>query len=83
MTDNPQNDEDERAGDLLVGAAAIQRFLVHLGFPESVNPYDLKRRSGWPIGKTSDDGGGSLVASKRRLLLHAEKITRGNSNTAA
>jgi len=32
----------------------------------------------WPIGKTAGDGG-SLIASKRQLIRHAEKITRGST----
>jgi len=78
--DNNQHDErDERlAGDLLVGAAAIHAFLMHLGMPEGTDPYYLKR-SGWPIGNTaaSDPRGGKLIASKRRLTRHTDKLARG------
>jgi hypothetical protein len=77
-----QHDEldewDERlaGGDLLVGADAIRAFLVYLGMPEGTDPYYLKRAGRWPIGNTSGKSG-NLIASKHRLLRHAEKITRG------
>jgi len=63
-------------GDLLVGAHAILDFLVGLGLPEDTDIYYLRRAGHWPIGKTGGDGG-KLIASKRRLTRHAEKITRG------
>ena len=66
------------AGDLLVGAEAIRAYLAHLGMPEDVDVYYLKRAGRWPIGKTAGDGG-SLIASKRQLIRHAEKITRGST----
>jgi hypothetical protein len=73
------DDGDERiAGDLLVGADAIKSYLIYRGWPEDVDVYYLKRTRRWPIGKTSGDGG-SLIASKRRLDRHVEKITRGAS----
>ena len=77
-TNQHQHDEgDERlAGDLLVGADAIRAFLVHLGMPEGTDPYYLKRTGLWPIGNTAGDGG-KLIASKRRLARHADKIARG------
>jgi len=75
--DTSQQDEggEHLAGDLLVGAAAIQAFLMHLGMPEGTDAYYLKR-SGWPIGNTAGDGG-KLIASKRRLTRHTDKLTRG------
>jgi hypothetical protein len=75
--DTTQHDEsDVRPGDLLVGAAAIRDFLISLGLPEkTADPYYLKRSGNWPIGNTAP--GGLLIASKRRLTRHAEKITRG------
>jgi hypothetical protein len=80
METNQQHHDDEgepgRAGDLLVGADAIRAFLVYLGMPEDTDPYYLKRAGHWPIGKTAGEGG-HLVASKRRLTRHAEKITAG------
>lgn len=65
-------------GDLLVGADAILDYLVFLGMPEDTDVYYLRRAGRWPIGKTAGDGG-SLIASKRRLARHAEKITRGRA----
>ena len=80
METNPQQyDGDERlAGDLLVGADAIRAFLMHLGMPESTDPYYLKRSGTWPIGNTAGDGG-KLIASKRRLTKHTDKIARGSA----
>ena len=78
MDTNPQQDDgDERPGDLLVGRNAIRDFLIVLGLPETVDPYYLKTR-GWPFGKLAG-GTGQLVASKRRLIRHVEKITRGTA----
>ena len=79
-TTNHYDDEGEPhlAGDLLVGADKIRAFLVHLGLPEDTDVYYLKRAGRWPIGKTGGEGG-SLVASKRRLINHAKKITRGTT----
>ena len=71
------------AGDLLVGGAAILTFLVDLGMPEDTDIYYLKRAGHWPIGKTSDGGGGQLIASKRRLTRHAQKITAPQKTDAA
>jgi hypothetical protein len=74
MDTNQHNDGDERlAGDLLVGADAIRDYLTFLGMPADIDVYYLKRSGGWPIGKTGGDGG-SLIASKRRLARHAQKI---------
>jgi hypothetical protein len=78
----PLDDDDEpvdrlTGGDLLVGADAIRAFLVHLGMPEGTDPYYLKR-SGWPIGNTGGDGG-KLIASKRRLCRHTERLARGST----
>ena len=82
--DTNQHDDDEvptptvvAAGDLLVGAAAIRAFLVELGIPrKTADPYYLKRTGRWPIGNTGGDGG-KIIASKRRLISHADKLTRG------
>jgi hypothetical protein len=79
--DNNQHDEgDERlAGDLLVGAEAILNYLIFLGMPADTDVddvYYLKRTGRWPIGNTAGDGG-KLIASKRRLARHADKVTRG------
>jgi hypothetical protein len=74
---NPQDDGDDRfAGDLLVGADAIRAYLVGLGMPQSVDVYYLKRSGHWPIGNTAGTDG-KIIASKRRLIRHLEKITRG------
>ena len=78
MDTNQQHDDGEErpTGDLLVGAAQIHAYLVELGMPEDTDIYHIRRRRTWPIGKTSGEGG-QLIASKRRLRNHAEKITRG------
>jgi hypothetical protein len=76
MTTNQHDDGDDRlAGDLLVGAEKIHAFLVYLGMPEGIDVYYLKRAGRWPIGSTAGGGGGKLIASKRKLANHAEKIT--------
>jgi hypothetical protein len=69
--DPTQHEEGGEHGDLLVGARAISGFLTHLGMPAETDVYYLKRQGRWPIG--SD--GIKLVASKRRLIRHAQKIT--------
>ena len=74
-------DEDARPGDLLIGADAIRAFLVHLGMPEDTDVYYLKRAGRWPIGKTGGEGG-SLIASKRRLERHAQKIAAPKTDAA-
>jgi hypothetical protein len=77
MDTNQHDEGDERlAGDLLVGADAIRAYLIFLGMPEETDPYYLKRSGNWPIGNTAGDGG-KLIASKRRLARHTEKIARG------
>jgi hypothetical protein len=76
VSDQPQqhDDEDERlAGAFLVGADEIRGYLVSLGFPKKIDPYYLKK-TGWPIGNTGGNGGGSLIATKPRLTRHAEKL---------
>ena len=79
MNANPtQHDEDARPGDLLVGADAIHAFLVHLGMPEDTDVYYLKRTHALPIGNLTGDGG-KLIASKRRLARHTDKIARGSA----
>jgi hypothetical protein len=71
---------DEFAGDLLVGAAAIRDFLIHLGLPVDVDQIYYLKRTGWPIGNTSISPGpkrrtgGLLIASKRRLIAHTQKL---------
>jgi hypothetical protein len=68
----PLDDDDDLAGDLLVGAEPIEAHLKHLGVPDP-DAYYLRRTGKWPIGKY----GANLIASKRRLNRHADKITRG------
>jgi hypothetical protein len=77
MDTNAQQDEGDArlAGDLLVGADAIREYLIYLGMPDP-DVYYLKRSGNWPIGNTAGHRS-KLVASKRRLARHAEKITRG------
>jgi hypothetical protein len=75
MDTNQHEEGDTSTGDLLVTAEAIRTYLVSLGMPENTDPYYLKR-SGWPIGNTAGDGG-KLIASKRRLARHTDKIARG------
>lgn len=70
MDTNQLHDED--AGDFLVGKPAIKSYLVSLGWPEETDPYHLKR-TGWPIGNTGGDAG-KLIASKRRLFRHTQKL---------
>ena len=63
---------ESQAADMLYGAPAIKAYLIELGVPEETcNPYYLRQKRKWPIGKD----GHFLVASKRRLKRHAEKIT--------
>jgi hypothetical protein len=90
MENQPQQ-HDDGEGDLLVGAEAIAAYLAFLGWEgadadkvynivrrqrqrgESGKPRDgpSKPSTSWPIG--SD--GAKLIASKRRLNKHAQKIT--------
>ena len=65
---------NEYADDLLVGAEAINKFLNYLGMKDA-DVYYLKR-SGWPIGKTNFGKGGNLIASKRTLIEHTQKLTQ-------
>ena len=68
------DDNDDLAGDLLVGAEKIEAHLKHFGVPNP-DAYYLRRSKKWPIEKY----GANLIASKRRLNRHAEKITRGRT----
>jgi hypothetical protein len=72
ITRNEPDESDTPAGDLLIGAALIEAHLKQLGVHDP-NAYYLRRVGKWPIGKY----GANLVASRRRLNRHAEKITRG------
>jgi hypothetical protein len=78
MDTNKHDDGDERlVGDLLVGADAIRSYLVSLGMPENTCPYYLRRAGKWPIGSVGRNS--PLIASKRRLARHADKVARGPS----
>jgi hypothetical protein len=81
-TEHQQQEDERLAGDVLVGADAILNYLIFLGVlpPEaSVDEvYYLKRTGRWPIGNTAgDDGGGKLLAIKRRIARHVQKIAAG------
>jgi len=52
---------------------------VGLGMPESTDPYYLKRSGNWPIGNTAGTGG-KLIASRRRLARHTDRMARGDAN---
>ena len=49
--------------------------------PRTLIYYYLKRGGRWPIGNLGGDAG-KLIASKRRLIRYAEKLTRGGSSAA-
>jgi hypothetical protein len=74
MDPNPQQHDEGDArvasGDLLVAADPIEDYLKILGVPNP-DAYYLRRARKWPIGKY----GANLIASKKRLARHAEKIT--------
>ena len=69
---------DTNVGDFLRGADAIRKYLVSLGLPEDVDVYYLKR-SGWPIGSSGGGRGGFLLATKRRLVRHLERLANATS----
>jgi hypothetical protein len=69
-TDPSQTENDTHAGDPLIGAEPIEAHLKALGVPNP-DAYYLRRSKKWPIGKY----GANLIASKKRLARHAEKIT--------
>jgi hypothetical protein len=75
----PPRDSSEAhlAGDVLLGAAKIAAHLTAiLGEPvDADDVYYAHRMKKWPIGKY----GALLIASRRRLNNHVEKITRGSS----
>ena len=73
--------EDERlAGDAMVGADVILPYLIFLGvLPADADVddiYYLKRTGRWPIGNIGGDAG-KLIASKRRLARHVQKLAAG------
>ena len=76
MDSNSQSDEvGALADDVLLGARSIAEHITSLGFPvDETNVYYLHRAKKWPFNKY----GVFLIASKRRLTRHAEKLLRGN-----
>lgn len=80
-TTNKPEDEfaDETGGVVLVGKEPIKAHLITLGMPETTDPYYLKKTGKWPIGSTSDAGGGKLIADKQRLTRHVMKLARGTA----
>jgi hypothetical protein len=60
---------DDLAGDLLIGAGPIEEHLKTLGVPNP-DAYYLRRAKKMPIGKF----GAHLIASKRKLTRHTQKI---------
>jgi hypothetical protein len=73
----PSPPRDSGEGDVLLGAAKIAAHLtVVLDEPvDADDVYYAHRMRKWPIGKY----GALLIASKRRLNNHVEKMTRGPS----
>jgi hypothetical protein len=78
MVDDNTNQPDEgAAGDLLLGATRIAEHISTL-VGETVNEGDVyyaHKTGKWPIGKL----GAGLIASKRRLASHGNKIARGST----
>jgi hypothetical protein len=68
-----RDDGDEHpAGDLLLGAKQIAEYMTSLGIPTDENDvYYAHRAEKLPIGKY----GAHLLASRRRLIRHVEKLT--------
>jgi hypothetical protein len=69
--------EAHLVSDVLLGAAKIAAHLTAiLGEPiDSDDVYYAHRMKKWPIGKY----GAFLIASKKRLNNHIEKMTRGSA----
>ena len=65
------------AGDALLGAKRIAEHIASiLGVPvDEDDVYYFNRAKKWPIGKY----GALLIASKKRLNNHAEKMMRGTT----
>jgi len=82
MDTTQHNEAEARPGDLLVGADAIRDYLIFLGIPDP-DVYYLRRAGKWPIGKTAEGKSANLIASKRRLTRHAQKITAPQKSDAA
>jgi hypothetical protein len=75
MDANKQHDEvSALADDVLLGAKSIAEHITALGFPvDEGDVYYLHRAKKWPFNKY----GSFLIASKRLLTRHAEKLLRG------
>jgi hypothetical protein len=73
MDTNQLHHEGDFAGDLLVGATRIAEHISELvGEPvRAADVYYFKKMKKWPIGKH----GAELIASRKRLARHAQKIT--------
>jgi hypothetical protein len=62
------------ADDVLLGAKSIAEHITSLGFPvNETDVYYLHRAKKWPFNKY----GVFLIASKRHLTRHAEKLLHG------
>jgi hypothetical protein len=75
-----QSDVDEPvvrlADDVLLGAKSIAGHITALGFPvDETAVYYLHRAKKWPFHKY----GSFLIASKRTLTRHAERLLRGSA----
>jgi hypothetical protein len=77
MDANHQQQESEPDTDVIVGRAAIRKFLIALGMPDTTDPYYLKKR-GFPIGNIGSDRT-TLIASKKRLSNFVAKLARGDA----
>lgn len=75
MDINQHEGDAHLAGDALLGAKRIAEHIeTILGVPvDEDDVYYFNRAKKWPIGKY----GALLIASKRRLNSHAEKLMRG------
>jgi hypothetical protein len=75
-TNNQPDEVSTVADDVLIGAKKIAKHISDLGFPvDEADIYYLHRAKKWPFGKY----GVLLIASKRRLTRHAEKLLRGSA----
>jgi hypothetical protein len=75
-TSNQPDEVSALADDVLLGAKSIAEHITSLGFPvDETDVYYLHRAKKWPFNKY----GIFLIASKRRLTRHAEKLLRGSA----